>query len=35
VQLAGKAGDLLASHHMVGLEELALAYLRKTLEVAR
>ena len=35
VQLAGKAGDLLASHHMVGLEELALAYLRKTLEVAK
>jgi len=35
VQLAGNAGDLLASHHMVGLEELALAYLRKTLEVAR
>src|ERR1700723_1198014 len=35
VQLAGKAGDLLASHHMVGLEELALAYLRKTLEVAQ
>ena len=35
VQLAGKAGDLLASHHMVGLEELALAYMRETLEVAR
>jgi ABC-2 type transport system ATP-binding protein len=35
VQLAGKAGDLLASHHMAGLEELAMAYLRKTLEVAK
>jgi len=28
VQMAGKAGDLLARHRMVGLEELALAYLR-------
>jgi ABC-type multidrug transport system ATPase subunit len=28
VQMAGKAGDLLARHRMAGLEELALAYLR-------
>ena len=35
VQMAGKAGDLLASHRMVGLEELALSYLRETSEVAK
>src|ERR1700678_3796154 len=35
VQLAGKAGDLLSSHRMVGLEELAMAYMRETLEVAK
>ena len=35
VQLAGKASDLLASHHLAGLEELALAYLRGPLEVAK
>src|SRR6204780_1274762 len=47
VQMAGKAGDLLARHRMGGLEELALAYLRgpgitalsvendETLEVAK
>jgi ABC-2 type transport system ATP-binding protein len=35
VQMAGQAGDLLASHRMVGLEELALAYLRGPSEVTR
>ena len=35
VQLAGKTCDLLASHHLAGLEELALAYLRGPLEVAK
>jgi ABC-2 type transport system ATP-binding protein len=35
VQLAGRAGDLLASHHMAGLEKLAMAYMRETLEVAK
>jgi hypothetical protein len=35
VQLAGKASDLLASHHLAGLEELALAYMRGPLEVTK
>ena len=35
VQLAGKASDLLTSHHLAGLEELALAYMRGPLEVAK
>jgi ABC-2 type transport system ATP-binding protein len=30
VQLAGEAGDLLATHRQAGLEELVMAYLRQT-----
>jgi ABC-2 type transport system ATP-binding protein len=30
VRLAGKVGDLLATHSQASLEELALAYLRET-----